>query len=99
MGFCDELRAEAGHRDGNVGKAVRRSEPPSKKMAAAAEASAGQVDRQGDLGGHHQRCCCKSFEPFPKACGVNGGAGECVRKTQRVSSEQRVVRAFLTGGR
>lgn len=44
VGFCDELRAEAGQRDGNVGKAAQKSEPTSKKtVAAAAEASGGQV--------------------------------------------------------
>lgn len=52
MGFCDELRAEAGQRDGNVGKAAQKSEPTSKKaVAAAAEASGGQVgcDRGASL--------------------------------------------------
>ena len=43
MGFCDELRAEAGQRDVNTGKAKNRNAFSSKKAVAAADANGAQV--------------------------------------------------------
>lgn len=46
VGFCDELRAEAGQRDRNIGRAAQRSDPLSKKKVAAVETNGGQVGRR-----------------------------------------------------
>lgn len=46
VGFCDELRAEAGQRDtGSTDRMARRAESPSEKAVAAAAANGGQVHR------------------------------------------------------